>query len=116
MDEPLLKKVKYRMGADPAGKLSRQFGVYDENSGLAQRGAFIISPQGALVSMEVNHLDIGRNAEELLRKLQANIYKAGHPEEVCPADWHPGEKTMKPAPEYVGRAGEAYVKESHPTG
>ncbi len=110
MDEQMLKNVEYKMGSDPAGKLSRTFGVYDENSGLAQRGAFIINPEGVLVSLEVNHLDIGRNSAELLRKLQANIYKAGHPEEVCPAKWHPGENTMKPAPEYVGRAGESYVK------
>ncbi len=111
MDEPMLKNVRYQMGADPAGKLSRTFGVYDEESGLAQRGAFIINPDGVVVSAEVNHIDIGRNAEELLRKLQANIYKSGHPAEVCPANWHPGEKTMKPAPEFVGKAGEAYVQE-----
>jgi peroxiredoxin (alkyl hydroperoxide reductase subunit C) len=107
----MLKNVKYQMGADPAGKLSRTFGVYDEESGLSQRGAFIINPEGVVVSSEVNHMDVGRNAEELLRKLQANIYKSGHPEEVCPANWHPGEKTMKPAPEFVGKAGGAYVQE-----
>ncbi len=107
----MLKGVKYQMGADPAGKLSRMFGVYDEESGLAQRGVFIISPEGVVVSSEVNHIDVGRNAEELLRKLQANIYKAGHPEEVCPAKWHPGEKTMKPAPEFVGKAEGAYVQQ-----
>ena len=110
MDEPMLKNVRYKMGSDPSGKVSRIFGVYDEDSGLAQRGAFIINPAGILVGMEVNHLDIGRNSNELLRRLQANIYKAGHPEEVCPARWQPGEKTMKPAPEYVGRAEESYVK------
>ncbi len=110
-DEAMLKEVRYPMGSDPAGKLSRAFGVYDEESGLAQRGAFIINPEGMVVSSEVNHIDIGRNADELLRKLQANIYKSGRPEEVCPAKWRPGEKTMKPSPEYVGRAEEAYVRQ-----
>lgn len=110
MDEPMLKKVKYPMGADPAGKVSKIFGVYDENSGFAQRGTFIINPSGVLVSIEVNQLDVGRNADELLRKLQASIYKSGHPAEVCPANWHPGEKTMRPSPEHVGRAAESYVK------
>ncbi len=111
MDEPMLKNVKYPMGSDPTGKLSKTFGVYDEESGLSQRGVFIINPEGVLVSSEVNHIDIGRNSDELLRKLQANIYKSSHPEEVCPAKWHPGEKTMRPAPEFVGRAGEAYVQQ-----
>ena len=112
----MLKSAKYHMGSDPAGKLARVFGVYDADSGLAQRGTFIINPEGVLVNSEVSHLDVGRNADELLRKLQANIYKAAHPEEVCPAQWRPGEKTMKPAPEYVGRAGESYVEGSHPRG
>ena len=111
MSEPMLKDVKYPMGSDPAGKLSRLFGVYDEENGLAQRGVFIINPEGVVVSSEVNHIDIGRNADELLRKLQANIYKAGHPSEVCPAKWQPGDKTMKPAPEFVGKAEEAYVQQ-----
>ncbi len=106
----MLKNAKYHMGSDPAGKLARVFGVYDGNSGLAQRGSFIINPEGVLVGTEVNHLDVGRNSEELLRKLQANIYKSAHPEEVCPAQWRPGEKAMRPAPEYVGRAGESFVK------
>jgi len=106
----MLRNVKYSMGADPAGKLARVFNVYDEESGLADRGTFIISPEGKLMSIEVSHLDVGRKAGELLRVLKANIYKSVHPEEVCPAKWEPGEKTMKPSAEAVGRVEEAYVK------
>ncbi len=107
-EENMLKNVRYPMGADPSGKVSRMFGVYDENSGLAGRGTFIITPDGVLVGSEVNHIDVGRNSTEILRKLEANIYKLGHPEEVCPAKWEPGEKTMAPRPEAVGRAEEAF--------
>ncbi len=108
-DEAMLKKVRYPMGADPAGKIARIFGVYDEDTGLAGRGAFIINPEGVLVNIEVSHLDIGRNSDELLRKLKANIYKAGHPGEACPAKWTEGQKTLKPSAEFVGRA-EAAMK------
>jgi alkyl hydroperoxide reductase subunit AhpC len=98
------------MGADPSGKLARVFSVYDEDSGLADRGAFIISPEGKLMHIEVSQLDVGRNAAELVRLLKANIYKSGHPEEVCPAKWEPGQKTLKPSPEVVGKVEKAYTK------
>jgi peroxiredoxin (alkyl hydroperoxide reductase subunit C) len=105
----MLAKVKYPMGSDPSGKVSCLFGVYDPESGLAGRGSFIINPEGALVNSEVSHLDVGRNSDELLRKLKANKHKAAHPEEVCPAKWQVGEKTMKPAAQFVGKAEKAYV-------
>lgn len=106
-DEKLLQKVKYPMGSDPAGRLSKLFGVYDEETGLALRGTFIISPEGKLVASEVNYYNVGRNSEELLRKLKANVYLAGHSEEVCPAKWVEGAKTLKPSPEGVGKVYEA---------
>lgn len=105
--EKLLAGVKYPMGADPTGKISRLFGIYDENTGLALRGTFIINPEGKLIGSEVNFYNVGRNAEELLRKVQANIYLSGHPDEVCPAAWHEGEKTLKPSAKIVGRIYEA---------
>ena len=105
--EKLLSGVKYPMGADPTGKISRLFGIYDENTGLALRGTFIINPEGKLIASEVNFYNVGRNAEELLRKVQANIYLSGHPDEVCPAAWHKGEKTLKPSAKIVGRVYEA---------
>ena len=107
-DEKLLEKVKYPMGSDPTGKLSRMFGVYDEDSGLALRGTFIISPAGVLLNSEVNFYNLGRNVEEILRKVTANVHLAGNPAEACPAQWHmPGDKTLKPSAKMVGKVYEA---------
>jgi NADH-dependent peroxiredoxin subunit C len=106
-EEKLLQNVRYLMGADPTGKASRLFGVYDEATGLALRGTFIISPDGKLTASEVNFYNVGRSAEELARKVKANIYLADHPDEACPANWSEGEKTLKPGASLVGRVGEA---------
>ncbi len=65
--EKLLEDVRFPMGADPTGKVARMFGLYDDNTGLALRGTFIINPEGVLVSSEVNFYNVGRNAEELGR-------------------------------------------------
>lgn len=105
--EKLLAGVKFPMGADPTGKISRMFGIYDENTGLALRGTFIINPEGKLIASEVNFYNVGRNADELLRKMQANIYLSAHPDEVCPAGWREGEKTLKPSARIVGKVYEA---------
>ncbi len=105
--EKLLAKVKYPMGADPTGAVTKLFGVYDCGSGLALRGTFIISPQGKLVSAEVNFYNVGRNADELLRKVEANAYLVKHPDEACPARWHQGAKTLKPSEKLVGKVHEA---------
>ena len=77
-EEKELEKVAYSMGADPTGNVSRMFGVYDPSTGLALRGTFIISPEGKLMNSEVNFYNLGRNVDELLRKLKANIYLASH--------------------------------------
>ncbi len=106
-EERLLEKVKYPMGADPTGRLSRLFGVYDENSGLALRGTFVISPEGKLLGSEVNFYNVGRNSEELLRKIQANTYLATYGEQACPAKWKPGAKTLKPSAQMVGKVYES---------
>lgn len=105
--EKLLAGVKYSMGADPTGRVSRLFGVYDETTGLALRGTFIINPEGKLIANEVNFYNVGRNADELLRKMQANIYLSAHPDEVCPAAWKTGDKTLKPSAKIVGKVYEA---------
>jgi len=98
-----IKKINYPMLADPTGKLSRQFGVYIEEEGLALRGTFIIDPDGKLVAQEVNDNSIGRSAVELLRKLQAAQHVREHRGEVCPASWQPGSKTLKPGIDLVGK-------------
>jgi len=107
-EEKLLADVKYPMGSDPTGKVSRMFGVYDEGTGLALRGTFIISPEGKLLNAEVNYYNLGRNIDELLRKFKANLHLAKKPEEGCPAKWREeGDKTLKPSAKLVGRVYEA---------
>ena len=105
--EKLLANVQYPMAADPTGKVSRMFGVYDEATGLALRGTFIINPAGKLVSSEVNFYNVGRDASELVRKMEANAYLVQHPAEACPAKWTPGKKTLKPSEKMVGKVFEA---------
>lgn len=105
--EKLLAKVKYLMAADPTKTVSRLLGVCDETSGLALRGTFIINPQGQLVSSEINFYNVGRNAEELLRKMEANVYLAEHTDEACPANWKKGAKTLTPSASMVGKVFEA---------
>jgi peroxiredoxin (alkyl hydroperoxide reductase subunit C) len=96
------------MGSDPTGKLSRLFGVYDDETGLALRGAFIINPEGVLLNSEVNFYNLGRNVEEILRKVNANIHLAANPVEACPAQWKKeGDKTLKPSAKMVGKVYEA---------
>lgn len=109
-EEKLMKGVRYLMGADANGRMSRLFGVMDEATGLALRGTFIISPDGKLIASEVNFYNVGRNADELVRKMKANAYLSKHPEEVCPANWQEGSKTLKPGAGMVGRVGEALKK------
>lgn len=80
-------KIQYPMLADPANVLSRQFGVLIEEDGLALRGTFIVNPEGQIKAYEINDLGIGRNAEELVRKVQAAQFVAEHGDKVCPAKW-----------------------------
>jgi peroxiredoxin (alkyl hydroperoxide reductase subunit C) len=98
-----IKKIKFPMLADPTGKLSRAFGVYIEEAGLAYRGTFVVNPEGMIKLAEVHDNGIGRNADELLRKVQAAQFVATHPNEVCPAKWRPGDKTLKPGLDLVGK-------------
>jgi alkyl hydroperoxide reductase subunit AhpC len=103
-----LKGVTYPMGADPTARVSKQFGVYLEDAGVDLRGTFIIDPKGKLVSAEVNFLNLGRNMEELLRKVDANIYLSKAPAEACPAKWKKaGDTTLKPGAHMVGKVSQA---------
>lgn len=102
-EEKSLANANYPMGADPTGRVSKLFGVYDRATGLALRGTFIINPQGFVVASEVNFYNVGRSAAETLRKLEASIYVYEHPEQACPANWKKGGKTLTPSPELVGK-------------
>ena len=96
-------KIRYPMLADPTGRLSRALGVYIEDEGLAYRGTFVVSPEGTIKVAEIHDNGIGRNAEELLRKVQAAQFIAEHPDQVCPAKWTPGEETLTPGLDLVGK-------------
>jgi NADH-dependent peroxiredoxin subunit C len=98
-----IKKIKFPMLADPTGHLSRAFGVYIDGEGLAYRGTFLVDPDGLIKVAEIHDNGIGRNSDELLRKVQAAQFVASHPGEVCPAKWKPGEKTLKPGLNLVGK-------------
>lgn len=98
-----IKKIHFPMLADPTGFLSRAFGVYIEEEGLAYRGTFLVDPEGRIKVAEIHDNGIGRNAEELVRKVQAAQYVATHAGEVCPAKWTPGAATLKPGLDLVGK-------------
>jgi peroxiredoxin (alkyl hydroperoxide reductase subunit C) len=98
-----IKKIQYPMLADPTGHLSRSFGVHIEEEGLAYRGTFLVSPEGKIKIAEVHDNGIGRNADELLRKVQAAQFIAENPNEVCPAKWKPGAETLKPGLDLIGK-------------
>ncbi len=103
-----LKDVKYQMGADVKGDVGNVFGVVEEGSGLTLRGTFVVSPEGKLTNSEVNFFNVGRNMDELLRKVKANVYLAKAPAEVCPANWkQAGDTTLKPSAKMVGKVHEA---------
>ncbi len=95
-------RIQYTMLGDPAGVLARQFGVLVEEEGQALRGTFILNPKGIVKAYEIHDMGIGRNAEELLRKVQAAQYVDVHGDQVCPAKWKPGEETLTPSLDLVG--------------
>jgi NADH-dependent peroxiredoxin subunit C len=100
---PTIGKIKFPMLADPTGRMSRDFGVYIESEGLALRGTFIIDPDGMVKTAEIHDNSIGRSTGETLRKLQAAKFVREHGGEVCPMNWKPGAKTLKPGLDLVGK-------------
>lgn len=98
-----IKKIEYPMLADPTGLLARAFGVMIENDGMAYRGTFVVDPTGHIKLAEIQDNSIGRNADELLRKVEAAQFVAEHPDEVCPAKWKKGKEVLKPSIDLVGK-------------
>jgi len=98
-----IAKVQYPMLADPTLAISRNFEVLIPEDGMAYRGTFVINPEGLIKIIEVHDNGIGRDAKELLRKVQAAQYVASHPNEVCPAKWTPGAETLSPSLDLVGK-------------
>ena len=98
-----IKKINYTMLADPLAVLAKGFGVYKEDEGLAYRGTFLVDPEGLIKLCEIQDNSIGRNADELVRKIKAAQFVASHPGEVCPAKWNEGAETLKPSIDLVGK-------------
>ena len=96
-------KIGYPMLGDPTGQISRNFEILREDEGLANRGTFLIDPDGVIQFTEVTAEGIGRNAGELVRKVKAAQYVRNNPGEVCPAKWEEGEDTLTPGLDLVGK-------------
>jgi len=93
-----LGDIAYPLVADLKKEIARAYEVLDEEAGVALRGLFIIDPEGVIMQSTINNLPVGRSVDETLRLLQAFQYVQSHPDEVCPANWQPGDKTMNPDP------------------
>ena len=100
---PAVRKAKFPLVGDPTHQLTRAFGVHIDEAGLALRGTFVIDPEGTIKTMEVHDNAIARDVSETLRKLKAAQFVAAHPNEVCPAKWKEGAKTLTPSLDLVGK-------------
>jgi len=98
-----IAKIKFPMLADPTGNICKAYGTYIENEGLSYRATFIIDPDQKIKWFEIHDNSIGRNTKEIVRKLQAAQFVREHGSEVCPVNWQPGQKTLKPGLDLVGK-------------
>ncbi|MBB5174742.1 alkyl hydroperoxide reductase subunit C [Texcoconibacillus texcoconensis] len=96
-------KITYTMIGDPSQQLSRNFEVLNEEAGLADRGTFIIDPDGVIQAAEINAEGIGRDASTVVKKIKAAQYVRNNPGEVCPAKWEEGDETLTPSLDLVGK-------------
>lgn len=96
-------KIKYTMLGDPTWEISNNFEVLRPGQGLANRGTFIVDPDGVIQAVEITAEGIGRDASDLLRKVKAAQYVRNHPGEVCPAKWKEGDATLAPSLDLVGK-------------
>ena len=96
-------KIEYPMIGDPAGVVTNNFDNMRPGIGLADRGTFLVDPDGIIQYLEITPEGVGRNAAELLRKVKAAQYVRNHPGEVCPAKWEEGENTLAPSIDLVGK-------------
>jgi len=100
---PSIKKITFPMVADPTGEISMMFNTYIFDEGVSLRGTFILNPENEIIVAEINGKGIGRSAKETLRKLRAAKFVAEHGGQVCPASWEPGDKTLEPGIDLVGK-------------
>ena len=102
-DSPRIKKIQFPMVADPDHAISKAYEVLRAQGGVADRATFVIDPEGLIKAIEVTDEPIGRNAEELVRKIDALIFAREHPGVACPAKWKKGAETLKPGLDLVGK-------------
>ncbi len=95
--------LPYPMLADPTHALAEMFDVYIPEEGISERGTFVVNPEGKIVAYEVVAGNIGRNAVELLRRVQASQFVAAHGDAACPAKWVPGAEVLHPGIDLVGK-------------
>lgn len=98
-----IKKIKFPMLADPAMRVCKSYSTLIEEEGLSLRATYIIDPNGFVKAFEFHDNSIGRNVQELIRKLQAAQFVEKHSGQVCPVNWNPGDKTLKPGLDLVGK-------------
>ncbi len=99
---PSIQKISFPMASDPTGKVCKEFGTYIKDEGVSLRGTFIIDPDGILRMMEINDNSVGRNTNEILRKLHAAKFTREHGD-VCPVNWEPGQESLDPTLDKVGK-------------
>ncbi len=103
------RDIPFPMASDGPGKIGEMYGVYNADAGIELRGRFIIDPDGVIQAMEVLTPPVGRQLNETLRQIKAYQHvRATKAEEVCPAGWEPGKKTLKPGPDLVGKIWEIW--------
>ncbi len=100
---PAVGKAKFPLVGDPTHQLTRAFGVHIEEAGLALRGTFVVNPEGVIKTAEIHDNAIARDVSETLRKLKAAQFVAANPNQVCPAKWREGAKTIAPSLDLVGK-------------
>ncbi len=100
---PMISSIRFPMIGDPTGTITRNLGVMIEEDGLADRGTFVVDPDGIIQVLEITAGSIGRSAAELLRKVKAAQYVRENPGEVCPANWAQGSDTLRPGADIVGK-------------
>lgn len=95
-----LGSVNIPLYADKNHQLAKDYGVLIEEEGIALRGLFLIDPNGVVRQITINDLPVGRSVDETLRLLDAFQFTDKYGE-VCPANWNPGQETIKPNPEGI---------------
>lgn len=101
--------IPFPMLSDQGGRIGTVYGVYDEEAGVDIRGRFIIDPDGVIQAMEVLPPPVGRNPDELIRQIQAFQHvRATKGAEATPSGWTPGQPTLKPGPDLVGKVWEVW--------